>query len=49
MVIFSNGNVISIFFSIPPDRVNLAFHGEVVNSGPAILAIANTATNKGGQ
>ena len=48
MVIFSNGNVISIFFAIPPDRLNFACPGDDVNSGQAILAIANTATTKGG-
>jgi hypothetical protein len=29
--------------------LNLACPGDDVNSGQAILAIANTATNKGGQ
>ena len=48
-VIFSNGNVISIFFSIARNRLNLACPGDDVNSGQAILAIVNTATSKGGQ
>jgi hypothetical protein len=49
MVIFSNGNVISIFFSITLNRLNLAFPGDIVNSGWAILAIVNTVTDKEGQ
>ena len=47
MVIFSNGNVISIFFSIPLNPLNFVFLGDVVNSGQTILAIASAATRKG--